>query len=349
MSTERSWRRALLASGSPVRDAIRCLDDSALRIVLVVDEAETLVGTITDGDIRRGLLRGLDLDSSIETIINADPIVVTGDFDRRLVVQLMRANRIQQVPIVDEDRRVQGLHVFDELTSPRARENTIVIMAGGLGSRLRPHTEDCPKPLLDVAGKPILERIIEHASTQGFQKFVIAVHYLGHMIEEYFGDGSGFGVNIEYLREQTPLGTAGALALLERTSSAPLIVSNGDVLTDIRFDDLLDFHQRHGSRATMAVRLHEWQHPFGGVRLVGLHSVGFEEKPVAQSHINAGVYALEPEVIGLMNHGQVYDMPALFELARSSGLSTLAYPMHEPWLDLGRPEDLEKVREDLKS
>jgi len=206
--------------------------------------------------------------------------------------------------------------------------------------RLRPHTENCPKPMLSVAGKPILEHIIERAKSEGFDHFVLAIHYLGHMIEEHFGDGGHLGVQIDYLREDFPLGTAGAISLLKPLPDAPFVVTNGDVISDIRYGELLDFHIRHTAAATMAVRVHEWQHPFGVVRMKGSEIIGFEEKPITRSYINAGVYALDPEVLNFLTDCTHCDMPTLFEKLQRRKKRTVAYPMHEPWLDVGRPDDL---------
>ena len=291
------WRAALLPGSATLQQAIRNLNESALQIALVVAQDGSLLGTVTDGDIRRGLLRGLDLGSPVDSIIQRDPLVVPPQLGRDMVLQLMQVNKVRQLPIVDARRVVLGLHLWDELMTPQRRPNVMVIMAGGQGNRLRPHTENCPKPLLPVAGKPMLEHIIERAKAEGFEHFVLAIHYLGHMIEEYFGDGSRWRVKIEYLRESSPLGTAGAVGLLDPRPDAPFVVTNGDVLTDIRYGELLDFHCRHGAAATMAVRVHEWQHPFGVVHTQGVEIVGFEEKPVARSHINAGIYVLDPAAL----------------------------------------------------
>jgi NDP-sugar pyrophosphorylase family protein len=255
----------------------------------------------------------------------------------------MTANKVQQIPIVDDDQRVVGLHLWDEVTTPAARSNLMVIMAGGKGTRLLPYTENCPKPLVPVGGKPMLEHIIERAKSEGFNHFVLAIHHLGHMIEDYFGKGDKLGVSIDYLRESVPLGTAGALGLLNPRPATPFVVTNGDVITDIRYGELLDFHVRHHAMATMAVRLHEWQHPFGVVQTQGIEIVGFEEKPVARSHINAGVYALGPEALSALSSDAHCDMPTLFERLQAKAMRTVAYPMHEPWLDVGRPDDLNRA------
>lgn len=343
-ATQNNWRKALLPAGSTIEQAIRNLDESHLQIVLVISNEGVLLGTITDGDIRRSLLRGLDLNSPIDSIVHRDPLVVSPEMSREMVLHLMQMNRLRQLPVVDADRRIVGLHVWDEITVPSARPNPMIIMAGGLGTRLRPHTQNFPKPLLPVAGKPILEHIIERARAEGFREFVVAIYYLGHMIEDYFGNGDRWQVRISYLREEDPLGTAGALSLLHPRPETSFVVSNGDVLTDIRYGGMLDFHTRCGATATMAVRLHEWQHPFGVVTTKGVDIVRLEEKPISRTYVNAGIYALDPSALDVLARSEPCDMPALFERVQERGKRTVAYPMHEPWLDVGRPDDLDQAR-----
>jgi len=340
---EERWQEAVLPDNSTIQQAISNLEQVAIKIVLVVNDEKELVGTISDGDIRRGLLKGLELNSSISDVIHRNALVVPPDVGHDMIVQLMIANKIQQIPVVDDCHHIIGLHLWDEITTPAVHSNLVVIMAGGLGKRLRPHTEDCPKPLLNVAGKPILEHIINRAKLEGFTNFVLAINYLGHMIEDYFGNGESLGVRIDYLREQAPMGTAGALELLTPHPDAPFVVTNGDVISDIRYGELLDFHVRHNAAATMAVRAHEWQHPFGVVQTQGVDIVGFEEKPVARSHINAGVYVLESDALAVLVAGTRCDMPTLFERLQLNDHRIVAYPMHEPWLDVGRPEDLQSA------
>ena len=342
-----NWREVLLPEQCTIEDAIRHLNDAGLQIVIVIDSDGRLVGTITDGDIRRGLLRGLQFGSRIDSIVGRSPMVVPPDMRGDLVAQLMRVNRIHQIPIVDDNRHVIGLHLWDEIVEVSERRNPVVIMAGGLGTRLHPHTETCPKPLLPVAGKPILEHIIERAKDEGFRHFILAIRYLGHLIEDYFGSGDRWGVRIDYLREESPLGTAGALGLLYPRPALPFIVTNGDVLTDIRYGEFLDFHQRNGGSATMAVRLYEWQHPFGVVLTRGIDIIGLEEKPMHRTHVNAGVYALSPEALEALPCVERCDMPALFESLRVAGKRTVVYPMHEPWLDVGRQADYDEAEKSI--
>lgn len=340
------WRKTMLPATATVQEAIANLVESGLQIALVVAPDGKLLGTITDGDIRRGLLRGLSLQSGIDSVVHREPMVVPPKFTHEMVLQLMRSNKLHQMPVVNEHGQVAGLHLWDELLEPRSRPNLVVIMAGGKGTRLRPHTEHCPKPLLPVAGKPMLEHIIERARGEGFHRFALSVHYLGHMIEEHFGDGLRLQVQIQYLRETSPLGTAGALGLLEQRPQEAILVSNGDVMTDIHYGDLLDFHNRQGAAATMAVRLHELQHPFGVVQTDGIDITGFEEKPVVSSYVNAGIYVLSPSALDVLRKGEPCDMPTLFTRLHQRGERTIVYPMHEPWLDVGRPEDYRQANAD---
>lgn len=341
--SEEVWRNVVLPPHSTIKQVVTKLNETGLQIVLILDDNDVLLGTVTDGDIRRGLLRGLTLDHPVENVMRSNSLVVSLEVGREMVVHLMHENRLRQLPVVDSSQRVVGLHFWDENPSPVKLPNLMLIMAGGLGTRLRPHTETCPKPMLHVAGKPILEHIIDRAKSEGFHRFIISIQYLGQIIEDYFGNGQHLGVNIEYIKESIPLGTSGALSLLMDRPKHPFIVTNGDVLSEINYSELLKFHVRHDAMATMAVRLHEWQHPFGVVQTQGVDIVGFEEKPITRTYINAGIYALNPEALGIMTPNRRSDMPTLFEQLQSKGNRTIAYPMHEPWLDVGRPEDLKQA------
>lgn len=339
------WRKSLVGPQTSIQDVIRQLDQTGLQICLVVDEENVLIGTVTDGDVRRALLRGLDLKGPVSEIMYSSPMVVMPEMARDAVIRLMRANKKHQLPMVNESRQVVGLHLWDEVLAPVLRPNIIVIMAGGFGKRLLPFTEDCPKPMLPVHGKPILEHIIERARDEGFLNFVVSLHYLGHIIRDYFGDGSKWDVNITYLQETTPLGTAGAIGYMPQPEH-PFIVTNGDVLTDIRYGELLTFHAQQKAGATMAVRQHEWQHPFGVVRTNGIEIVEFEEKPVHRSYINAGIYVLAPTALEHIKPGELCDMPTLFERISANGNQIIAFPMHELWMDIGRPEDLHRANQE---
>jgi dTDP-glucose pyrophosphorylase len=337
---KKNWESTLISSSNTLKEAAESLTKSTLKICLLIDEDHRLIGTISDGDIRRGLLRGLNLGSSVQEIVKKNPFVVPAGISPDLIRQIMLVNQIQQIPEVDDENRILALHTWEEFSAAKLLNNSMVIMAGGKGSRLRPLTETCPKPMLHVGGKPMLEHIIERAKLDGFSNFILAVHYLGHMVEDHFGDGCRLNVKIEYLKENEPLGTAGALSLLNRKLNTPFVITNGDVITDINYGELLDFHIRNKAMATMAVRLHEWQHPFGVVQMNGLEITGFEEKPINRTHINAGVYVLNPSALSVLEKNSHCDMPTLFDRLQSQSHRIVAYPMHEPWLDVGRSDDL---------
>jgi dTDP-glucose pyrophosphorylase len=348
MDKEVFWKKALLHPSALVKDAIQVLSEASLRIVLIVDESLTLFGTVTDGDIRRGLLNGLTLNDPISVVINQKPIVVPRNFPKEEVLKIMSANKVFQVPVIGEDLRLVDLFLWEELSAPTARDNTMVIMAGGKGSRLLPKTEKTPKSMLRLAEKPILEHIIERAKDAGFSHFILAIHHLGEVIEEYFGNGESLGVNISYVKEKTPLGTAGALSLIEPKPSMPIIVTNGDVLTDIKYGEILDFHNHSKGIATMAVQMREWHNPYGVVNTDGIEITSYEEKPITRTLINAGVYVVNPSMLELLTGTTSCDMPELFELARAKGMKTVAYFAHESWIDIGTHEDFESASRQTK-
>jgi dTDP-glucose pyrophosphorylase/predicted transcriptional regulator len=341
----RNWRATLVQVGATIQQAIHSLEKSNMQIVLVISVEGKLIGTLTDGDIRRAFLKGYKLENPIDKIIHRDPLVVPPEISRDHVLALMKINQIHQLPIVDQKSAPIGLHILDEIIDAAVLENVMVIMAGGRGTRLHPRTENCPKPMLKVGGKPMMEHIIERAKRDGFRNFIISLNYLGEMIEDYFGVGDKHDINIEYIREKSPLGTAGSLALIENLPKLPMVITNGDVLTDIRYNEMLDFHKRHNAMATMAVRQYEIQNQFGVVRTKGIKLEGFDEKPIYRSHINAGIYVINPDAIYSLDKGMYCDMPTLFSRLNENLSTTIVYPMHEPWLDIGLPNDLEKANE----
>ena len=341
------WRQTLMSVNTTLGEAVLNLDQSGLRIILITDNSGFLLGTITDGDIRRGLLKGLNLASPVTQIINNKPLVVTASLNKDLVMQIMAANKIYQIPIVNEHHHVIGLHLWDQIMVSQPRENVMIIMAGGLGKRLHPYTEQCPKPMLLVAGKPMLEHIVNNAKSEGFTRLIIAINYLGHIIKDYFSDGEKFGVQISYIEEQEPLGTAGALSLLTSLPDAPIVVTNGDVISDIKYGEVLDFHVRNYADATMALRSHELQIPYGVVQTRGIEIVGIDEKPILRNNINAGIYVISPSALNILSASSYCDMPNFIEDLIVNSYRIIAYPVHEPWLDVGRPEDLRIANEAL--
>jgi dTDP-glucose pyrophosphorylase len=334
------WRICLMRPIASLRDAIENLEKSGIKIAIVVDERNRIIGTLTDGDIRRALLNGADLADGISIHLNSKPITVNERANQSDVALLFDHHKIQQIPVVNEAYEVLGIYVMQGTIQSSAVSNTLLVMAGGKGTRLRPNTSNCPKPMLKVDGKPILEHIIDKSRNQGISKYIFSINYLGHMIETYFGDGSKFGIEIDYIVEESPLGTAGSLSLLPNPPNQNLIVINGDVISDINFRSLLDFHDFHKAGATMAVKNFEVQNPFGVVMTTGYEISSYVEKPVVTYKINAGVYVLSPLVFPILNKNEYLDMPTFFENIRDQKLKTVAFPVHESWIDVGRHEDL---------
>jgi len=248
--------------------------------------------------------------------------------------------------VVDEAGRVIRLAEIDQLIQQEKHPNTVVLMAGGLGSRLRPLTDHTPKPMLPIGGKPILETVIGRFSKQGFSKFVISLNYKGDIIRNYFGNGHSMGVDISYIDENQRMGTAGALGLLEKEPDESFFVMNGDILTLVNFESLMDFHTRNASDATMCIREYGMEVPYGVVRLNKENIISIEEKPIQQFYVNAGIYVLTPETLNLIPRGLPMDMTGLFEKAVEKGMTTLSFPIREFWLDIGKPEDYERANLD---
>ena len=335
------WRDSIVKINTPIKVAIERLNKVGIKIVLVLDDDYRLLGTISDGDFRRGILSGLSLEDTVEKIMNKNPRTASEGAGRLEILKVMTDTKILQIPIIDKNSFVVGLHLWDDISVQAKYSNIMVIMAGGKGSRLHPQTENCPKPMLLVAGIPILEHIIKRAQSQGFNHFIIAINYLGEIIEKYFKDGQKFGVKIEYLNEDVPLGTAGALSLLRSKPERAFILTNGDVITDINYSDFLEYHIAQNAAATVAVHTHEFQIPYGVVQINGLEVESYEEKPIVSSLINAGVYALEPDILDYIKEPRYRDMPEILDISRDLKKKVIVYPLHESWIDIGRPIDLE--------
>jgi dTDP-glucose pyrophosphorylase/CBS domain-containing protein len=340
----RNWEGVIVSSETTLADAIARVDASGLQVALVLAPDRKLLGILTDGNIRRAILAGKSLQVPVSDAMNAMPTSIAATTPREDMLALMRRTLMHHLPLVDEAGRVVGLVTLDELIGATDRPNWVVLMAGGLGTRLQPLTDDCPKPLLLVGGKPILETIVENFAEQGFKRIFLSVNYKATMIREHFGTGARWGVRVEYLDEQTPLGTAGALSLLPERPETPLVVMNGDLLTRANFDTVLEFHHSQGAAATMAVREYDFQVPYGVVRLKGTDIQAIEEKPVQRFFVNAGIYVLSPDALAHVPERTFVDMPALFERLMAAGRSTVAYPLREYWVDIGRLEELERAQ-----
>jgi dTDP-glucose pyrophosphorylase len=343
----RNWRDILVRPDASIRDTVKVIDERSMQIALVVDAEDRLLGTVTDGDVRRGLLKGVPLTEVVSRIMNANPTIARPGQDRDCVLQLMQSKHLHHIPIVSEHGRVVGLEVLNDLML-RSRDNWVVLMAGGQGSRLRPLTESTPKPLLKVGNKPIMETILETFIEHGFRRFFFAINYKADMFRAYFRDGARWRVDIAYLMEAKPLGTAGALSLLPERPAKPMLVMNADLLTKVSFSHLLDFHQSHGAIATMGIREYDFQVPYGVVRIDNHRIVGIDEKPTHRFFVNAGMYVLEPSVLDLVSADTYLDMPSLFERVIARGDEAAVFPIREYWLDIGRFEDFDLAQRSLE-
>lgn len=343
------WKKVLLAPDDDMTKAIQVLNEEALRIVLVVDNDGRLLGTITDGDIRRALLQHLGPTSKVTQIMHTEPTVASVEDNRDTILSVMKNKGLLHVPVLDAGGRVVGLETLQHLIEEIKFDNPVVLMAGGFGKRLRPLTNDIPKPLLKVGSKPILQTIMERAINSGFHNFFISTHYKAEMVRDYFGDGGRWGVNIRYIYEEKPLGTAGALGLLpESLPELPVLIMNGDLLTEVNFEHLLRFHNEQGGVATICVRKNEFQVPYGVIDAKGSRVVKIVEKPVHSFFVNAGIYVLNPEVVNSIRNKGYLDMPQLLEECISEGKEVSMFPLHEYWLDIGRLEEFERANREFK-
>lgn len=332
-----------LMPSSTIKEALKIIDSGAMQIAIVVDENGKLIGTITDGDIRRGLLNGLDLNSLIDPIIYKNPTVAKISDTKEEILKKALAKKLHQIPVVDDENRVIGIKEIEELVSPTLKPNKVVLMVGGLGTRLRPLTENTPKPMLMVGNKPILQTIVEKFAEYGFVNIVMCVNYKSNVIQDYFKDGSEFGVNIEYILETQRMGTAGALSLLGTVPSEPFFVMNGDLLTNVNFEHLYHYHLSNNAMATMCVREYDFQVPYGVVNIQDSKIISIKEKPIQKFFVSAGIYMLNPEAIKHIDKNEFFDMPTLFEKLITFGENTLSFPIREYWLDIGRMEEYERA------
>ncbi|MBJ9596492.1 MULTISPECIES: nucleotidyltransferase family protein [Citrobacter] len=346
---KKNWGKIVLSSEHSVLDALSVINDGALRICLVVDTDDKLLGVITDGDIRRAILKDISLHEKTSSIMNRQPITVSSNTSHKQRRKIMQAQSILALPIVDAENKILGLETWEKEISTPAYENPVFIMAGGLGTRLRPLTNDCPKPMLKVGDKPILEILLTQFIKSGFKNIYISTYYMAEKIISYFGDGSDWGANIQYVHEDSPLGTGGALGLLpDNIQKLPLIMINGDVLTDTDFVRLLEFHLENNPIATMCVRQYEYQIPYGVINSSGNRIVDIKEKPVHHYFVNAGIYVISPELFLQVPKHERIDMPSLLDQQISESHDVLMYPLHEYWLDIGRMDDFHKAQHDVK-
>lgn len=336
-------KKITLTTNSTLREALKAIDDGSIKFSIVVDENNRLIGTLTDGDTRRGLLNGLTLEDKIESIYFKTPTVVSVNESKKRIIDICAKTMLYRIPIVDDDGRVIQIALLDDLVKTTLFPNKVILMAGGLGNRLRPLTDDTPKPILHVGGKPILQTIIERYAEYGFENITICVNYKSNMIQDYFGDGSKFGVNIDYIVEDKRMGTAGGLSLIKDLPQEPFFVMNGDLLTNLNFQSLLDFHVKNSSSATMCVKEYDLQVPYGVVNIDKNRVKSIEEKPTHKFTVSAGIYVFEPEVISLIPKNKLYDIPTLFQKLIEKKMNVTSFPLEEYWLDIGRIDEYERA------
>jgi dTDP-glucose pyrophosphorylase len=336
-----------------IRHAISCIDRNEKGIVLVTNDQGCLIGTITDGDVRRALLGRQNLDDSVKVLLSRksntpyrQPITALCGTDNAALLQLMREHEVHQIPLLDETNRVVDLVTLDELLPNQVLPLQALIMAGGYGTRLLPLTKDLPKPMLPIGNRPLMELIIEQLHQIGIRRVNIATHYLPEKIKEHFGDGGNFGIELRYVTEDQPLGTAGALGLMDVPEN-PLLIINGDILTRLNFKSMLAFHKENRAALTVAVRKYDMNVPYGVIESKGPLVCGLVEKPLLSFLVNAGVYLLEPAVHRYVPNGKHSNMTDLIQRLIDEGHVVASFPIMEYWLDIGNNIDYAQAQEDV--
>lgn len=342
-----SWQDILISPETTMQDTIAVIDKGALQLAIVVDEAQHLRGVVTDGDIRRALLKHKELSCEIADVMNATPIVAEVGTSKAKLLSLMNRKGLKAIPLIEQGKLV-GLETLQHMVDKKIYDNPIFLMAGGFGTRLKPLTDNCPKPLLKLGGKPILEIILERFINAGFHQFYISTHYMPEVIHAHFGDGSKWGVDIHYVHEEKPLGTGGALGLLPANlPDLPLIMMNGDVLTNVDMEELLNYHNQQDAMCTMCVCEYEYQVPYGVIQSEGQRVTKLVEKPIEKYFVNAGIYVVSEALLKQVGHNQVIDMPTLIEQQMERDELVSLFPLHEYWKDIGQIHDFNQAQEDI--
>jgi dTDP-glucose pyrophosphorylase len=335
-----------IGEDATIREVIQIIENTERHIVLVVDKDEQLLGTITDGDIRSALLYGKSLEDPVKDMYSIKPVTATDNCSKEEVIKLCIEHKVYQIPIINNTGKVIRIDLLDELIVKKSYPNKVVLMVGGLGARLKPLTDNIPKPMLKVGDRPILETIILNFKKNGFKNIILSVGYKSEVIKDYFGDGSCIGVNIEYVYENKRMGTVGALSLIKNKLNESFFVMNGDLLTNINFEHMLDYHLKNKSIATMGVREYDFQVPYGVVNMDGINIKSIEEKPVHNFFVSGGVYILNPEVLKYIPDDKFYDMPTLFEKLIDNKRPIISFHISEYWLDIGKINEFEKANKE---
>ncbi|WAM37239.1 nucleotidyltransferase family protein [Caldicellulosiruptor acetigenus] len=335
--------------GIKIIEALKILNDTGKGILLVIDENEKLIGTLTDGDIRRALLKGYKLEDKIEDIVHYNPVIASKELNNEELKELFIKKAVKQIPIVDEESRVVDLISIEEILIPKGKENIVFILAGGKGTRLRELTKEIPKPMLKVGNEPLLHHIINSFKQYGFYRFIISVNYKSEIIENYFQNGYLHGVKIDYIKETKPLGTAGSIRLAKELIDGPFYVVNGDVYTTLNFERMLNYHLEQGFDITVGVKNFQYQIPYGVVESKDKEIIDIVEKPIINYLINAGIYCLNPNVIDFIPFDEYFEITDLIKRCILGGKRVGYYEINEYWVDIGQVEDYYKINEDFKS
>lgn len=339
--------KLLVYKNYSVRQVLEALNNGAKGIVFVVDESNKLIGSITDGDIRRAILKDVSMNDSIETIIHYNPVYIEKHMTRTEIKDIFIKKAVKQLPIVNKDKKIIDLISINDILLPEGRENPVMIMAGGLGTRLKELTKEVPKPMLKVGNDPMLQHIIRNFKDYGYNEILISVNYKGEIIENYFQDGYAYGVKIEYIREHKRLGTAGGIKLAKEYLGKPFFVMNGDIFTNLNVENMMNFHLENKYDITVGTRKHSFQIPYGVIDIEENNIRMLREKPVIDHMINAGVYCLNPSVIKYIPNDEYFEITDLINICIKNRLRVGSYEIKEYWMDIGRIEDYNRVNEDI--
>jgi len=342
-------KKILVSPASSIKETLEIIDKGVKQIALVVDKNNKLLGTVTDGDIRRAILDGKDLESSVDTVMNKNYTALSIDSNKEELKNTFKNKEINQIPLLDKNNIVRDIVLINDILKNKSKNNYVVLMAGGLGTRLRPLTEDIPKPLLPVGDKPILETIIEQFISFGFNNFIITVNYKADKIRDYFGNGEKYNANITYIEEEKRLGTAGALSLIEQKIDEPFFLMNSDLLTKLNFDSMLRYHLNKDNTLTIASREYKYEVPYGVLGVENEKVTSLEEKPDHKFFVSAGAYILNPELLTRIPGDEYYDITELIDVLLSENKDVGTFPIHEYWLDIGQHEDYKQAKDEYWS
>ncbi len=336
-----------LSESASIKEALKVIGEGAIKLAIVVDDNDRLIGTLSDGDIRRGLLEGLDLNNPIKSLIVREPIVIKNNESKEKILKLAISKKIHHIPVVDDKGAVIKLEEVNYPEIPDKKNNKVILMVGGLGTRLGNLTKNTPKPMLKVGDKSILQTIVERFTNYGYTNITMCLNYKSHIIQDYFGDGSKFGINLDYILEKERLGTAGALSLIKENPVDPFFVMNGDILTDANIEDIHNSYVSSNAEALMCVREYNYQVPYGVVETSNNAIASIEEKPTQKFFVNAGIYMLSPKVLEYIPQNEFFNMTTLFEKLIAKDKNVISYPLNGYWLDIGRFEEFKRANDDF--